>query len=242
MNRWKKGIVALLFLLLLRFAIGPSPVDAGSLEEMFIRQREEMVKEQIEKRGVKNPRVLAALQAVPRHRFVPELLHDIAYSDGPLPIGEGQTISQPYIVAFMTELADIQPGEKVLEVGTGSGYQAAVLAELTSEVYTIEILPGLAARAKANLESTGYAQVKTRVGDGYLGWPEAAPFDAILVTAAADHVPQPLIDQLAERGVLVIPVGKAGGLQELQRLRKRKGKMTTEKILPVVFVPLKHES
>lgn len=200
-----------------------------------------MVREQIQARGVRDRRVLAAMRKVPRHRFVSREFQNMASMDTPLPIGQAQTISQPYIVALMTELAEVAPGEKVLEVGTGSGYQAAVLAELTSRVYTIEILPALAARAKATLEALGYTQVQTRVGDGYLGWPEAAPFDAILVTAAPEHVPEPLVDQLAEGGILVIPVGPKGGAQELQRFRKKNGALVAEKLIPVSFVPLIHE-
>jgi len=166
----------------------------------------------------------------------------MAYSDRPLPIGEGQTISQPYIVALMTELAEITPRERVLEIGTGSGYQAAVLAELTDSVYTIELLPGLAAQARRVLDGLNLQGVRSRVGDGYLGWPEAAPFDAILVTAAPDHIPQPLVEQLADGGVLVVPVGPTGGIQRLIRLRKAGQVLTEEEILPVRFVPLIHES
>jgi len=168
-------------------ALGLSAVYSKTDEQQFVLERRQMVQEQIQARGVKDPRVLKAMEKVLRHRFVPESLQEMAYRDGPLPIGEGQTISQPYIVALMTELAEIKEGEKVLEVGTGSGYQAVVLAELTPKVCTIEILPILAERAKVVLDSLGYSQVKIRVGDGYLGWPEEAPFDAILVTAAPDR-------------------------------------------------------
>lgn len=204
----------------------------------FTGQRAEMVAEQIEARGVRDPRVLGAMRAVPRHEFVPQSLRAAAYADHPLPIGEEQTISQPYIVALMTELAEVGPQDKALEIGTGSGYQAAVLAELTPRVFTIEILPTLAARAEATLRRLGYSGVRVRVGDGYLGWPEEAPFDAILVTAAPDHIPQPLVDQLAEGGVLVIPVGPEGGLQRLKRLRKEEGRVVEEEAIPVSFVPL----
>jgi protein-L-isoaspartate(D-aspartate) O-methyltransferase len=210
-------------------------------EKRFAQERLEMVREQIQARGVTDKKVLAAMREVPRHMFVPEHLAAFAYADGPLPIGEGQTISQPYIVALMTELAEIGEGEKALEIGTGSGYQAAVLTELTPHVYTIEILPVLARKAQIALESLGYTEVKTRTGDGYLGWPEEAPFDAILVTAAPDHVPQPLIDQLAEGGVLVVPVGPEGATQQLKRLRKKDGKVISEEVIPVRFVPLIHE-
>ncbi|MBI3332701.1 MAG: protein-L-isoaspartate(D-aspartate) O-methyltransferase [Candidatus Omnitrophica bacterium] len=215
---------------------------AASIEEKrFDRERREMVAEQIEDRGVEDRRVLKAMRTVPRHEFVPPQLQAMAYTDSPLPIGEGQTISQPYIVATMTEMAEIQEGEKVLEIGTGSGYQAAVLAELKARVYTIEIRSTLARRAEATLERLGYDKVQVRVGDGYLGWPEEAPFGAILVTAAPDHVPQPLVDQLSEGGVLVIPVGSQRGLQGLRRLRKKEGRMEEEELFPVTFVPLMRE-
>ncbi len=215
---------------------------ALAADDTHAARREQMVATQIEARGIQDKNVLNAMRRVPRHEFIPEPLRAMAYADRPVPIGEEQTISQPYIVALMTELAEVQPGEKVLEIGTGSGYQAAILAELTQQVYTIEILPALAHRAQETLERLGYTGVQSRVGDGYLGWPEEAPFDAILVTAAPDHVPQPLVDQLAEEGILIIPVGPEGAIQELQRLRKRHGKLSTEKVIPVVFVPLIHES
>lgn len=183
-------------------------------------------------------RVREALSAVPRHRFVPERLHRSAYDNRPLPIGEGQTISQPYIVAMMTQLADLDAGERVLEIGTGSGYQAAVLAEIADHVYTIEIIDVLAERAAATLESLDYANVSVRAGDGYLGWPEHAPFDAILVTAAPETVPEPLIEQLAVGGRLVIPVGPEGRTQSLKVLQKADdGTVSTRDILPVRFVP-----
>ncbi|MBI3317789.1 MAG: protein-L-isoaspartate(D-aspartate) O-methyltransferase [Candidatus Omnitrophica bacterium] len=212
--------------------------SGSALSEEFSQQREAMVSRQIQGRGVQDPRVLAAMRKVPRHLFVPEPLRGLAYGDSPLPIGEGQTISQPYIVALMTELCEISAGEKVLEIGTGSGYQAAVLAELTDRVFTIEILPGLAASAAAVFKKLGTLGVKTKVGDGYLGWPEEAPFDAVLVTAAPEEIPRPLVDQLNDGGVLVIPVGPAGGAQELRRLRKKGGRLLEEKIIPVAFVPL----
>ncbi len=231
----------LLPLLALAYPCLPLLAPVLAEEDRSSIQRQAMVAEQIEARGVKDPRVLAAMRSVPRHEFVPAGIRGMAYSDRPLPIGQGQTISQPYIVALMTELAEVESGEKVLEIGTGSGYQAAVLGQLTDAVYTIEILPPLAARAKQTLERLGVTQIRARVGDGYLGWPEQAPFDAILVTAAPDHIPQPLLDQLAEGGVLVIPVGQQGGAQELLRLRKTGGKLTTEPVIPVSFVPLIHE-
>jgi protein-L-isoaspartate(D-aspartate) O-methyltransferase len=183
--------------------------------------------------------VLAALRSVPRHRFVPEQLRAMAYEDQPLPIGEGQTISQPYIVGIMSELMQLAGNERVLEVGTGSGYQAAVLAELAKEVYSVEILEPLARRAAATLRELGYAGVAVRAGDGYLGWPEAAPFDAVMVTAAPDHIPQPLIDQLKVGGRLVIPVGKY--FQELQQCVKKPQGLVCKSIIPVRFVPLTGE-
>jgi protein-L-isoaspartate(D-aspartate) O-methyltransferase len=177
------------------------------------------------------------MRKVPRHLFVPEAVRSHAYENRPLPLFEGQTISQPLIVAMMTELLEIGPESKVLEVGTGSGYQAAVLAELAGEVYSIEILPDLAAFGAANLEATGYDRVHLRVGDGYLGWPEAAPFDGILVTCAPTSVPQPLQDQLAEGGRLVIPVGDRGD-QELVVQEKIGGKLVGRSVIPVRFVPM----
>ena len=217
----------------------PAPARAA-MEEALAAKREEMVKTQVEGRGIRDPGVLAAMREVPRHRFVPGYVQLNAYDDAPLPIGEGQTISQPYIVALMTELAEISPGDKVLEIGTGSGYQAAVLAEMTSEVYTIEIVPELATRAQEALLELGYAGVQVKVGDGWQGWPDRAPFDAILVTAAPPAIPQALVDQLAEDGVMVVPVGPDEGTQELVRLRKRGGQIETEKGIPVRFVPMIH--
>jgi protein-L-isoaspartate(D-aspartate) O-methyltransferase len=178
---------------------------------------------------------------VPRHLFAPAKLAPLAYGDFPLPIGQGQTISQPYIVALMSQWAEVHPGDRVLEVGTGSGYQATILAELTDKVFTIEILPELAQTAAARLQELGYAQVRVKAGDGYLGWPEMAPFDAILVTAAAARVPPALAEQLREGGRLIIPLGEAGGDQTLVRLRKMGGKLQEEARLPVRFVPLVRE-
>jgi protein-L-isoaspartate(D-aspartate) O-methyltransferase len=200
--------------------------------------RSRMVDLQLKARGITDARVLAAMGRVPRHLFVPELLAALAYGDHPLPIGSRQTISQPYIVALMSEWAEIKPGDKVLEVGTGSGYQAAVLAELTDKVFSIDIRPELAAKAASLLKSLNYPQVKVRSGDGYLGWPQEAPFDAILVTAAATRVPPALEMQLKEGGRLVIPLGPAEGVQTLVRYRKVKEKLQEESRLPVAFVPL----
>ncbi|MEE8467389.1 MAG: protein-L-isoaspartate(D-aspartate) O-methyltransferase [Planctomycetota bacterium] len=203
-------------------------------------ERRAMVERQIAARGVTDPAVLAALRHVPRHRFVPREMQPFAYADRPLPIGEGQTISQPYIVAFMTQALELEGDERVLEVGTGSGYQTAVLAEVAAEVYSIEIVPALARRAGALLEELECEGLHLRTGDGYRGWPEAAPFDAILVTAAPDHVPQPLVDQLAAGGVLVIPVGTR--VQEILRLRRTPDGIVRESLLPVRFVPMTGEA
>ena len=193
-------------------------------------------------RALLNPRVAAAIGRVPRHRFVPAQYAASAYANRPLPIGHEQTISQPFIVALMTELIDPQPADRVLEIGTGSGYQAAVLAELVARVYTIEIVRPLGERAAQVLRELGYGNIETRIGDGYRGWPEAAPFDAIVVTAAPDHMPQPLLDQLAPGGRLIAPVGTRSGTQQLQLLRKdAKGGIVTRSVLDVRFVPLTRE-
>ncbi len=205
----------------------------------FKNMREKMVERQIVARGVKDPRVLSAMLKVERHLFVPKELQSSAYLDQPLPIGEGQTISQPYIVALMTELLELKGGEKVLEIGTGSGYQAAILAELAKDVYTIEIIESLAASAKKLLLQLGYQNITVKAGDGYLGWPEVAPFDAIIVTAAPDHIPKPLIEQLKEGGRMVIPVGTYS--QELKKIVKRAGKIEETNVIPVIFVPMTGE-
>ncbi len=205
----------------------------------FKAMREKMVETQIRARGVKDPRVLSALLNVERHRFVPKEYSTSAYSDQPLPIGEGQTISQPYIVALMTELLELKGNEKVLEIGTGSGYQAAILAELVKEVYTIEIIESLASMAKKRLSELGYQNIQVKAGDGYLGWPEAAPFDAIIVTAAPDHIPRPLIEQLKDGGRMVVPVGSY--TQELKKIIKKSGKIETIDVIPVLFVPMTGE-
>jgi protein-L-isoaspartate(D-aspartate) O-methyltransferase len=207
----------------------------------FAAQRAEMVDEQIAARGVEDRRILAAIAAVPRHEFVPRAQVEHAYSDGPLPIGFGQTISQPYIVALMTELAEVGQGDNVLEVGTGSGYQAAVLAELSDRVHSVEIVPELARSAADRLRRVGYPSIRVREGDGYFGWERYAPFDAILVTAAPDHVPPPLIRQLKEGGRMVIPVGPPGSYQTLWRIRKTGGEVVSENVTDVAFVPLTRE-
>ena len=203
------------------------------------RNREAMVKEQIEARGVKDPLTLAALRKVPRHELVPADMRPFAYEDDPLPIGHAQTISQPYIVAFMTEALGLKGGERVLEVGTGSGYQAAVLAEIASEVYTIEIVEPLAVRARADLARLGYRNIEVRAGDGYKGWPEKAPFDAIIVTAAAPTIPAPLKEQLKDGGRLVIPIGEDD--QSLIVLTRRGARFEERILLPVRFVPMTGE-
>ncbi len=206
------------------------------MDEDFARQRRLMTDSQIRARGVRDPRVLAAMAKVPRHLFVPEHLRSRAYSDEPLPIGEGQTISQPYIVAYMTEALGLRGGERILEIGTGSGYQTAVLAECGRDVWTVEILEPLSRRARSVLDGLGYRAVHYRVGDGWAGWPEEAPFDAIIVTAAAAEMPAALEAQLAVGGRMVIPVGT--GLQELVLVRRRKSGLARERLLAVRFVPL----
>jgi protein-L-isoaspartate(D-aspartate) O-methyltransferase len=208
--------------------------------EEFAEARERMVREQIEARGISDARVLAAFRKVPRHELVPPAERASAYQDRPLPIGHGQTISQPYVVAVMTAVLGLEGGERVLEVGTGSGYQAAVLAELVGEVYTIEIVEPLAERARRDLERLGYRNVQVRHGDGYRGWPEHAPFDAIVVTAAPDHVPAPLVEQLAEGGRMVIPVGH--GAQDLLRITKDAAGVHEERLIGVRFVPMTGEA
>ncbi|MDP3285828.1 MAG: protein-L-isoaspartate(D-aspartate) O-methyltransferase, partial [Desulfobacterales bacterium] len=203
----------------------------------FKKLRNLMVTTQIEARGVKNKKILEAMRKVERHKFVPKEYIDAAYEDHPLPIGEGQTISQPYIVALMTEVLDPDGTKKVLEIGTGSGYQAAVLAELVQSVYTIEIIDVLGKRAEKILSDLGYKNVKVKTGDGYKGWKEHGPYDAIIVTCAPSHIPQPLKDQLAEGGRMVIPVGERYH-QELILLTKEKGMIKQKEIIPVVFVPM----
>ncbi len=222
---------------------GEAPVRSGawldqSDSSRLATQRREMVRHQIESRGIRAAAVLRAMRTVPRHRFVQDRLASVAYIDQPLPIGWGQTISQPYIVAFMAEAADIARGERVLEIGTGSGYGAAVLAELGAEVYTIEIIPELAEQARGVLARTGYGRVQVRTGDGWLGWAEHAPYDAIVVTAAPDTLPRALVEQLAPGGVLVVPVGER--IQTLRVLRRTPGGLREEASLPVQFVPMVH--
>jgi protein-L-isoaspartate(D-aspartate) O-methyltransferase len=216
----------------------PSPRNGLQAQDEFSHQRREMVKDQIADRGIKDSATLEAMEAVPRHEFVPEDYREYAYHDGPLPIGYGQTISQPYIVALMTELANLSKGKKALEVGTGSGYQAAVLSQIIDSVYTVEIVKELGESARERLARLGYQKVNTKIGDGYFGWQEHAPFDAIIVTAAAEHIPPPLIKQLKDGGRMVIPVGHPYFTQNLVLVEKKDGKVTSRDIIPVRFVPL----
>ncbi len=249
-RRRRRGMVFWLVLVLALGACRPTPspptptpvtreaTTPTSTVDPYLQQRLDMVEKTIVARGVKNPDVLRAMRTVPRHLFVPEQYRDQAYADHPLPIGYGQTISQPYIVAWMTELLELKPGDKVLEIGTGSGYQAAVLAALGYvEVYSIEIIPELATQAAERLRRLGY-RVHVRQGDGYYGWPEAAPFDAIIVTAAPDHLPQPLVQQLKDGGRLVIPIGPPGGYQTLWKFVKEGGELKAYNMGGVIFVPL----
>ena len=215
-------------------AVAAQKTDTAS--DSFALARNAMVDQQIRAREVTAPAVLAAMRKVPRHRFVPAEVQHLAYDDHPLPIGYDQTISQPYIVAYMTEAADISPRDKVLEIGTGSGYQAAILGEVAREVYTIEIIPELAERARNTLSELGYANVHAKAGNGYLGWPEHAPFDAILVTAAPDQIPQALVDQLAPGGKMVVPVGEI--VQNMMIIERTSKGVVTRQTIPVRFVPM----
>ena len=202
-------------------------------------ERHELVRQGIVGQGITDQQVIEAMRHVPRHLFVPPSYRQYAYQNRPLPIGHDQTISQPYVVAYMTAMLDLQAGEKVLEIGTGSGYQAAVLSEITPHVYTIEIVEPLGQRAKALFDRLGYNTIRTRIGDGYKGWPEQAPFDAIIVTAAAGEIPQPLIDQLSPGGTMVIPVGEEGETQTLATVTKSpEGEVDIDRGLPVRFVPM----
>jgi len=207
-----------------------------AVADSFAARRQAMVERQIEARDIKSPTVLAAMRKVPRHRFVRPGGESLAYEDHPLQIGSGQTISQPYIVAYMTEAAEISPNDKVLEIGTGSGYQAAILGEIAREVYTIEIIPELAEGARRILAELGYANVHVKAGNGYLGWPEKAPFDAIVVTAAPEQVPQALVDQLAVGGRMVIPVGSAN--QDMMIIERTQRGVVERRTIPVRFVPM----
>ncbi|MDJ0634288.1 MAG: protein-L-isoaspartate(D-aspartate) O-methyltransferase [Xenococcaceae cyanobacterium MO_188.B29] len=213
--------------------------SSNSPIEQFELQRRQMVEYQLRNRSIRDERVLAAMSKVPRHQFVDSSWRDLAYSDRPLPIGHSQTISQPYIVAYMTETAEIAPEDKVLEIGTGCGYQAAILGEIAKEVYSIEIIPQLAEKARRTLGQLGYENIEVKTGDGYQGWTEHAPYDAIIVTAAPEHIPQLLIDQLAINGKMVIPVGK--WYQDIVVLTKTKDRIVEERTLPVRFVPMRRK-
>lgn len=232
-------LLASSLLLLLLFASSSLfPVPGQMPDDTFAQARRSMVEKDLRGQGIKDPRVLEAMATVPRHLFVPESQRFQAYRDRALPIGEGQTISQPYVVALMTELLEIKVTEKVLEVGTGSGYQAAVLSHLAREVYTIEIIPSLAERARKTLARLGYNNVLVKTGDGFFGWEEKGPFDAILVTASAKKVPEPLWNQLREKGRLVMPLGDINKAQRLIRIRNIEGKRRVEDITGVIFVPM----
>ena len=232
-----KIFILLLFIFLIcPHCKGLREQDQNQNMDKYKVKREQMVKNQIEARGIKNKDVLEAIKKVPRHEFVPENLQDFAYTDEPLSIGSGQTISQPYIVAYMTEILDLKKSDRILEIGTGSGYQAAILAELCDSVYTIEILPELSARAQEILHKLDYRNIYFKIGNGFYGWKEKSPFDAIIVTAAPEDVPQSLVEQLAEGGRMIIPVGDF--FQELYLITKTKEGIEKRKTLPVRFVPL----
>lgn len=235
------GRNALLVTLLICFS---QPGCQSKMDEQksdsFYHQRQVMVEKQLASRDIVNPAVLNAMRRVPRHEFVPPDQRADAYIDGPLPIGFGQTISQPYIVAIMTQLARVDSAAKVLEIGTGSGYQAAILAEIADSVFSMEIVEPLCHRADSTLKQLGYRKIAVRCGDGYRGWPEHAPFDAIVVTAAPDHIPQPLVDQLKVGGRLIIPVGDRN--QELMQITKSEQGTINQAIIPVRFVPMTGEA
>lgn len=232
-------LARILILLILPLSLaGP----AAGQSDPHAAERERMVVQQIEARGIDDPATLAAMREVPRHEFVPEDRRRHAYQDRPVPIGYGQTISQPHLVAYMTERLRPRPGMRVLEIGTGSGYQAAVLGAILDEVYSIEIIGDLARWGAENLGRAGYDHVQVRHGDGYYGWPEQAPFDAIVVTAAADHIPPPLLEQLKDGGRMVIPVGSPFLTQTLMLVTREGDDIRTRSLLPVRFVPLTREA
>lgn len=228
------GLIAVIIL-----AVWPRDDDDDDVVDYSVA-RHDMVRTQLAARDIADSLVLQVMTEIPRHEFVPPPLRAMAYRDHPLPIGEDQTISQPYIVAFMTQALELEAGDRVLEIGTGSGYQAAVLARLVAEVYSIEIIPSLGDSARELLQRLGFDNIAVRIGDGYAGWPSKAPFNAIMVTAAPNHVPPALVEQLAEGGHLVLPVGDQ--YQELLRLSKRDGKVHAESLLPVRFVPMTGEA
>ncbi|MBT8183965.1 MAG: protein-L-isoaspartate(D-aspartate) O-methyltransferase [Eudoraea sp.] len=227
----------LLILILLPMFLGFSFVQSD-----YQLERTKMVQKQLIPRGIQDASTLAAMKKVPRHKFVPEGQIPYAYADGALAIGEGQTISQPFIVAYMTQALKLNKNTKVLEIGTGSGYQAAVLAEITDAVYSIEIVPELGSRARRVLEDLGYSKINLKIGDGYNGWEEHAPFDAIIVTAGAEEIPQPLVDQLAVGGRMIIPVGPHRGIRQLVQIDKTTSKIKKKNLLSVRFVPLTREN
>ena len=227
---WLRGFLKHIFLVLGLTCLKAQEPDFTSL-------RAKMVQEQLKARDIRQEAVLNAMQTIPRHLFVPENKQLFAYEDGPLSIGEGQTISQPYIVAFMTQALKLNGDEKVLEIGTGSGYQAAVLAAIAREVYTIEIVPSLGKAARDRLLKMGYNNIQVRIGDGYAGWPGQAPFDAIMVTAGAEKIPEPLLQQLSEGGRMLIPLGPHRGVRNLVLIEKKKGKFRQKNLMKVRFVP-----
>jgi protein-L-isoaspartate(D-aspartate) O-methyltransferase len=233
---------SILFFLLTWIFVSLSSYALASEDPQTIKARKRMVEHDLIKRDITDAKVLEIMGRVPRHLFVNRSLQSEAYADHPLPIGEGQTISQPYIVALMTQILKIKQGERILEIGTGSGYQAAVLAELTDQVYTMEIREGLAKQAADRLKGLGYEKVRVKYGDGYFGWKEFAPFDAIIVTCAANHIPPPLIKQLKEKGRLIIPLGSTTYFQTLTLLTKKNGKIDVQHLLGVSFVPMTGEA
>jgi protein-L-isoaspartate(D-aspartate) O-methyltransferase len=236
LERFDMKFLTNIFLVLL-FTISTNP-DLALSSDTFEKRRVEMVEKDIQGRGVKDQRVLNSMLTVQRHLFVDESQQNKAYNDHPLPIGESQTISQPYVVALMTEAVDIKGNERVLEIGTGSGYQAAILAEIVKEVFTIEIKKGLYEMVQARLQRLGYKNIKVKHGDGYFGWESYAPFDVIMVTASANHIPPPLIAQLKEGGRLIIPLGSTVFYQNLTLVKKEKGKHTIKELGGVAFVPM----
>lgn len=224
-----KGILFLILVFVFQCTMAADP---------YMQMRRAMVENDIKRRGIKDKKVLDVMGRIPRHLFVDENLRNRAYADYPLPIGEGQTISQPYVVALMTEALRLKPADKVLEIGTGSGYQAAVLSEIVKEVYTIEIRKSLTDTAAKRLKDLGYRNVKVKYADGYFGWEEYSPFDAIIITASANHIPPPLIKQLKEGGKLILPLGSTVYYQTLTLVTKKKGDLDVEQIAPVAFVPM----
>ena len=234
MDKLLRLVLFLSLLVCLLLATGASPAN----EDPYPKKRQRMVEKDIRARGVKDLKVLEAMGKIPRHLFVEESYRSKAYADHPLPIGEGQTISQPYIVALMTEAVKLKPSDRVLEIGTGSGYQAAVLAEIVAEVFTIEIKKSLAESAAQRLKDMGYKNVKVKYGDGYFGWEESAPFDAILITAAPNHIPPSLIKQLKEGGRLIVPLGSITYYQQLTLATKSQGELNLEQMGHVSFVPM----